>query len=630
MLRKGMFLADRYEIIEQIGTGGMSDVYKAKCHKLNRYVAIKVMKSEFSEDKTFVSKFRAEAQSVAGFTHPNVVNVYDVGDENGVYYIVMELVEGITLKKYIEKRGKIPFKEAVSIAIQVANGLDAAHKHNIVHRDIKPQNIIISKEGKVKVTDFGIAKVASSSTINSSSTMGSVHYISPEQARGGYSDARSDIYSLGITIFEMLTGTVPFDGDSTVAVAVQHIQDEIPAPSTVAADIPLSIDRIVIKCTQKKPDRRYQTATELITDLKKALVMPDEDFVKMAPAYAAAGVAATASSDTEEVNAGENDDALSDDDIFLEDDENEDSDNELQEDDEDVDIDDEDNDKLDLIMKIIVGSTKSPKNENTETVSATEETVSTANAKDTVTVPKVEGMTKDEAVKALNDVGLGYKQVVQSSKTVAKDTVISQGTKAGAKVAKNTQIILTISGGEEVVNTTVPSVTGESESDAREKLESAGFKVLVDYDYSSTVDAGKVIKASPSGSVAQGTTVTITVSRGKQIKNVTMANLVGMTESQARQWLENNGLNVEVLSGTSGNVIFCNYSEGTSVPEGTTVTIMLGNKQETTTKATEADKNSNTNQGSSSDNNSNGNNNANGNNSDSNNQPNNAEQKPQN
>ena len=642
MLRKGMFLADRYEIIEQIGTGGMSDVYKAKCHKLNRYVAIKVMKSEFSEDKTFVSKFRAEAQSVAGFTHPNVVNVYDVGDENGVYYIVMELVEGITLKKYIEKRGKIPFKEAVSIAIQVANGLDAAHKHNIVHRDIKPQNIIISKEGKVKVTDFGIAKVASSSTINSSSTMGSVHYISPEQARGGYSDARSDIYSLGITIFEMLTGTVPFDGDSTVAVAVQHIQDEIPAPSTVVADIPLSIDRIVIKCTQKKPDRRYQTAAELITDLKKALVMPDEDFVKMAPAYAAAGVAATASSDTEEVNAGENDDALSDDDIFLEDDENEDSDNELQEDDEDVDIDDEDNDKLDLIMKIIgigiaviilivtifvivklVGSTKSHKNENTETLSTT-------NAKDTVTVPKVEGMTKDEAVKALNDVGLGYKQVVQSSKTVAKDTVISQGTKAGAKVAKNTQIILTISGGEEVVNTTVPSVTGESESDAREKLESAGFKVLVDYDYSSTVDAGKVIKASPSGSVAQGTTVTITVSRGKQIKNVTMANLVGMTEGQARQWLENNGLNVEVLSGTSGNVIFCNYSEGTSVPEGTTVTIMLGNKQETTTKATEADKNSNTNQGSSSDNNSNGNNNANGNNSDSNNQPNKAEQKPQN
>ena len=617
MLRKGMFLADRYEIIEQIGTGGMSDVYKAKCHKLNRYVAIKVMKSEFSEDKTFVSKFRAEAQSVAGFTHPNVVNVYDVGDENGIYYIVMELVEGITLKKYIEKRGKLPFKEAVSIAIQVANGLDAAHKHHIVHRDIKPQNIIISKEGKVKVTDFGIAKVASSSTINSSSTMGSVHYISPEQARGGYSDERSDIYSLGITIFEMLTGTVPFDGDSTVAVAVQHIQDEIPAPSTVAADIPVSIDKIVLKCTQKKPDRRYQSAAELITDLKKSLVMPDEDFVVMAPMYAASGTAASVTADAlnaKEVKAEEKDDILSDDDMFIEDDDNEEeTENNIEEseEDDDVDIDDESNDKLDLIMKIIgigiaviilivtifvivklVGSTRSSKNDNTETTSSIEETISTEAGKDTVTVPKVEGMTKDDAVKALNEVGLGYKQVIQSSKTVAKDTVISQGTKAGAKVAKNTQIILTISGGEDVVNTTVPSVTGETEDNAREKLEAAGFKVTVDYDYSSTVAEGKVIKASPSGSVAQGTTVTITVSRGKQIQNVTMANLVGMTESAARQWLESNGLGVNVTyddkNGEYGKVISSHYSEGTSVPEGTTVTITVSHKPEPTTKATEA------------------------------------------
>ena len=618
MLRKGMFLADRYEIIEQIGTGGMSDVYKAKCHKLNRYVAIKVMKSEFSEDKTFVSKFRAEAQSVAGFTHPNVVNVYDVGDENGIYYIVMELVEGITLKKYIEKRGKLPFKEAVSIAIQVANGLDAAHKHHIVHRDIKPQNIIISKEGKVKVTDFGIAKVASSSTINSSSTMGSVHYISPEQARGGYSDERSDIYSLGITIFEMLTGTVPFDGDSTVAVAVQHIQDEIPAPSTVAADIPVSIDKIVLKCTQKKPDRRYQSAAELITDLKKSLVMPDEDFVVMAPMYAASGTAASVTADAlnaKEVKAEEKDDILSDDDMFIEDDDNEEEiENNIEEseEDDDVDIDDESNDKLDLIMKIIgigiaviilivtifvivklVGSTRSSKNDNTETTSSIEETISTEAGKDTVTVPKVEGMTKDDAVKALNEVGLGYKQVIQNSKTVAKDTVISQGTKAGAKVAKNTQIILTISGGEDVVNTTVPSVTGETEDAAREKLEAAGFKVTVDYDYSSTVAEGKVIKASPSGSVAKGTTVTITVSRGKQIQNVTMANLVGMTESDASQWLQNNGLSVYTIyddsKGEYGKVIACKYSEGTSVPEGTTVTITVSHKQqEASTKATEA------------------------------------------
>lgn len=661
MLRKGMFLADRYEIIEQIGTGGMSDVYKAKCHKLNRFVAIKVMKSEFSEDKTFVSKFRAEAQSVAGFTHPNIVNVYDVGDENGIYYIVMELVEGITLKKYIEKRGRIPFKEAVSIAIQVANGLDAAHKHNIVHRDIKPQNIIISKEGKVKVTDFGIAKVASSSTINSSSTMGSVHYISPEQARGGYSDARSDLYSLGITIFEMLTGTVPFDGDSTVAVAVQHIQDEIPAPSTVTDDIPLSIDRIVLKLTQKKPDRRYQTAAELITDLKKSLVMPDTDFVVMAPLYGASGSASQVMPSNNNPVKDE-DDNLSDDD-FLDDSEDEEdeeddeqSKNELEDDSDDSDIDDENNDKLDLIMKIIgigiaviilivtifiivklVGSTKSNKNNNESTQTtenSIEQTSTSADDKNKVTVPKVEGMTKDDAIKALNEVGLGYRAVVQNSDRVSEGTVISQGTAAGKKVAKNTQIIITISGGKEVKNITVPSVTGKTESEARTALEADGFVVDVDYQYSSTVENGKVIKASPSGSVAQGSTITITVSRGKEIKNVTMANLIGKTESEAKQWIDSNGLKYSVkyttTSGTYGNVVSCDYSEGTSVPEGTTVTITVSHKQETTTKATEADKNNNTNQGGSSNNNSNGNNNANGNNSDSNNQPKNAEQKSQN
>lgn len=658
MLRKGMFLADRYEIIEQIGTGGMSDVYKAKCHKLNRFVAIKVMKSEFSEDKTFVSKFRAEAQSVAGFTHHNIVNVYDVGDENGIYYIVMELVEGITLKKYIEKRGRIPFKEAVSIAIQVANGLDAAHKHNIVHRDIKPQNIIISKEGKVKVTDFGIAKVASSSTINSSSTMGSVHYISPEQARGGYSDARSDLYSLGITIFEMLTGTVPFDGDSTVAVAVQHIQDEIPAPSTVTDDIPLSIDRIVLKLTQKKPDRRYQTATELITDLKKSLVMPDTDFVVMAPLYGTSGSASQVMPANNNPVKDE-DDNLSDDD-FLDDSEDEEDDeqskNELEDDSDDSDIDDENNDKLDLIMKIIgigiaviilivtifiivklVGSTKSNKNNNESTQtteSSIEQTSTSADDKNKVTVPKVEGMTKDEAIKALNEVGLGYRAVVQNSDRVSEGTVISQGTAAGKKVAKNTQIIITVSGGKEVKNITVPSVTGKTESEARTALEADGFVVDVDYQYSSTVENGKVIKASPSGSVAQGSTITITVSRGKEIKNVTMANLIGKTESEAKQWIDSNGLKYSVkyttTSGTYGNVVSCDYSEGTSVPEGTTVTITVSHKQETTTKATEADKNNNTNQGGSSNNNSNGNNNANGNNSDSNNQPKNAEQKSQN
>ena len=473
MLREGMFLADRYEIIEQIGTGGMADVYKAKCHKLNRYVAIKVMKSEFSQDKTFVSKFWAEAQSAAGLVNPNVVNVYDVGVENGIYYIVMELVEGITLKKYIEKRGRLPYKEAVSIAIQVANGMDAAHKHNIVHRDIKPQNIIISKEGKVKVTDFGIAKVASSATINTSASMGSVHYISPEQARGGYSDERSDIYSLGITLFEMLTGTVPFDGDSAVSVAVQHIQDSIPLPSQLVEGVPVSVDKIVLKCTQKKTDRRYQSAAELIVDLKKSLVMPDEDFVRMGSAYDS-----VLKKDEEEYNP-DDDELLTENAGHDLDDDNEDTDDELLENDsdKDEDIDDERNDKLELVMKCIgigiaviilmitifvviklVGNGKNTANNNKTSVEATTVNSANNNSSDMVEVPAVVGMTKEDAIKALNKLGLGYKAVTQSSDTVAEDCVISQGNVGGSRVEKNSQIVLTISTGKENKEVTVPNV----------------------------------------------------------------------------------------------------------------------------------------------------------------------------
>ncbi|MBO5564884.1 MAG: Stk1 family PASTA domain-containing Ser/Thr kinase [Lachnospiraceae bacterium] len=280
MINIGTLVADRYEILDKIGTGGMSDVYKAKDHKLNRLVAVKMLKTELSENADFVSKFRVEAQAAAGLMHPNVVNVYDVGEEKGVNYIVMELVDGITLKKYIEKKARLSVKEAISIAIQVSMGLEAAHKNHIIHRDIKPQNIIISKEGKVKVTDFGIAKAATSNTITSN-VMGSVHYTSPEQARGGYSDEKSDIYSLGVTIFEMLTGRVPFTGETTVAIAIKHIQSEMPSPCEYVPEIPVSVEQIVMKCCEKSPDRRYQNMSDLIADLKQSLLHPDDDFVKV-------------------------------------------------------------------------------------------------------------------------------------------------------------------------------------------------------------------------------------------------------------------------------------------------------------------------------------------------------------
>lgn len=274
MIKLGMLIGGRYEVLEKIGTGGMSDVYKAKDQKLNRFVAVKVLKQEFSENRNFVSKFRVEAQAAAGLMHPNIVNVYDVSEEDGIHYIVMELVEGITLKKYIEKKVRLTTKEAISIAIQVAMGIEAAHNNHIIHRDIKPQNIIISKEGKVKVTDFGIAKAASSNTITSN-VMGSVHYTSPEQARGGFSDEKSDIYSLGITIFEMLTGRVPFNGDTTVAIAIKHIQNPMPSMREFVPEIPQSVENIVMKCTQKSPDRRYQNMAEMIADLKHSLINPD-------------------------------------------------------------------------------------------------------------------------------------------------------------------------------------------------------------------------------------------------------------------------------------------------------------------------------------------------------------------
>ena len=280
MLKTGMIIAERYEIVGKIGTGGMADVYKAMDHKLNRFVAVKVLKPEFREDTTFIKKFRSEAQAAAGLTHPNIVNVFDVGDDGGVYYIVMELIEGITLKEYISKKGKLSIKEATSIAIQVSMGLEAAHSHGIVHRDVKPQNIIISTDGKVKVTDFGIARAASSNTI-SSNVMGSVHYSSPEQVRGGYSDEKSDIYSLGITLYEMVTGRVPFDGDTTVAIAIKHLQEEMVPPSVYTPDLPYSLEQIILKCTQKSVDRRYTRMEDVIADLKHSLIDPQGDFVKL-------------------------------------------------------------------------------------------------------------------------------------------------------------------------------------------------------------------------------------------------------------------------------------------------------------------------------------------------------------
>ena len=276
----GRLLGGRYELIDVVGVGGMAVVYRARDTILGRYVAIKILKEEFAKDPDIRKRFAIESRAVAKLSHHNIVSVYDVGNEDGTDYIVMELIEGITLKEYIAKKGKLSIKEATSIAIQVSMGLEAAHNHGIVHRDVKPQNIIISTDGKVKVTDFGIARAASSNTI-SSNVMGSVHYSSPEQVRGGYSDEKSDIYSLGITLYEMVTGRVPFDGDTTVAIAIKHLQEEMVPPSVYTEELPYSLEQIILKCTQKSVNRRYEKMEDVIADLKHSLIDPQGNFVKL-------------------------------------------------------------------------------------------------------------------------------------------------------------------------------------------------------------------------------------------------------------------------------------------------------------------------------------------------------------
>ncbi|WP_425448968.1 Stk1 family PASTA domain-containing Ser/Thr kinase [Dethiothermospora halolimnae] len=278
----GKVLGNRYEIIEKIGGGGMALVYKAKCKLLNRYVAIKVLRSEFTNDEEFIDKFRRESQAAASLSHPNIVNIYDVGVEGDIYYIVMEYVKGTTLKNIIREKGKLNINEVLNFTMQIADGLNHAHRNHIVHRDIKPHNIMVTEDGRVKVTDFGIARAATSSTVtNTSNVIGSVHYFSPEQARGGYTDEKSDIYSLGIVMYEMITGSVPFKGESPISVALKHVQEDVLFPSDVEENIPKNIRDIITKCVKKDQSLRYNNVGELLKDLKKYKNTDEENFVNL-------------------------------------------------------------------------------------------------------------------------------------------------------------------------------------------------------------------------------------------------------------------------------------------------------------------------------------------------------------
>ncbi len=616
MLTEGMYIADRYEILGKVGAGGMSDVYKAKDLTLGRFVAIKVLKAEFSEDINFVTKFRSEAQAAAGLEHPNIVNIYDVGSENGLHYIVMEYVEGITLKTYIEKKGQLSFKEAVSIAIQVGRGIEAAHNKNIVHRDIKPQNIMISTEGKVKVTDFGIARAATSNTI-SSDVMGSVHYSSPEQARNGFVDGKSDIYSLGIVMYEMVTGRVPFDGDTTVAVAIQHLQEEMVPPSVYAPNLPISMEKIILKCTQKNPDRRYSSMTALLADLRKALISPNEDFVVMVPLANQDKTRVIGADDLNQIkkqtaNVYVDPASIKIQEPVIDDD-----------DDDDDDIDDEDGDinpkmeKAITIMGIaagvviiiiiiylcitLAGGMKSGKNtsSNTETTKTETQTGDSQSTqiKDGVVVPSLTGKTMDQAKQELNGTGLGIRQAgTASSDTVEKGQIISQDPADGKTVEKNTTIEVIISSGaadgssENTVD--IPNVVGQSETDASAALTAKGFNVTKTTSYSSSVAEGYVISQTPNGDTQgkEGDTVTLEISLGSEKITVPDVSTSYKSEEQAREMLSqfNVSTTTKYSDTDAGIVIGQSLAVGTQADPGAsiTITVSLGPEpaQQITTK----------------------------------------------
>lgn len=617
MFEQGMIIQNRYEIIEEVGSGGMSVVYKAKCHVLNRFVAIKVLKPEFSDDKSFVSKFRIEAQSAAGLSHPNIVNVFDVGEENGYYYIVMELVEGITLKEYIQQNGRLPYQTALDFIMQICAGIEVAHEHHTIHRDIKPQNIIVSRNGTLKVTDFGIAKAATSNTI-ASSAMGSVHYISPEQARGGYSDERSDIYSLGITLYEMLTGRVPFEGENNVTVALMHIQSEMIPPREYYPDIPVGLEKIVLKATQKKPERRYLTTNAMLADLRKVAMDPNADVGNMgvvmtnnAPTIQISEdeLAAIKSSSNQPegismfpVNktSSELDEAnealeslYNDEDDYL-DDEDEDEDSLFDEEDEDGKKGDLDP-KMEKIITIgaiaatviiaiiiivaiasVTGAFKKDK-KTTEEPTVTEEII---------TMIDVVGMEEAEATKALDEAGIAYEIEREYSDKFEEGLVVSQSILEGQTVDEDEKVKIVISKGIEEAD--VPDVVGKTPDEARTLLTAAGFVVEEDEEYDDEVEAGKIISQTPSGETkaAKGSIVTIVVSKGKEVKVATVPDLKKKTVTEAESALSEVKLKLgnvtQEYSDTiaEGKVIRQSIAAGTEVKEETAVDITISKGKE--------------------------------------------------
>lgn len=620
ILYPGTMLQDRYEILEKIGSGGMSEVYKAKCHKLNRLVAIKVLKSEFTSDATFVSKFKMEAQAAAGLSHPNIVNIYDVVDEGDIHFIVMELVEGITLKSYITKKGHLDVKEAIGIAIQVASGIEAAHEQHIIHRDIKPQNMLISMDGKVKVADFGIARAVSSQTMNVATVVGSVHYISPEQARGGYSDERSDLYSLGITMFEMVTGHVPFEGDNTVTVALAHLEEPMPDPRTLNPDVSPSLARIILKCTEKRPERRYPNAAAVISDLRRALLNDDDptigavkeedhssDTIVISPKElnlikTRSGERIRESKPVKEIRERRERRDLE---------KRYDQPENAKKEPKKNKVDDEATGlekiltglgvaaAIVIVAVVIVFVLKlgglfrsSTPEDPTKAVSeeAMTEEVKTTAASETVIsqkevyMPKLVGHSEEEAEKILQGLDLTMQVEQKNSDEVEKGIVISQKEEPDTVIPRFSKVTVVISAGSDKVDLSELGLSGMTLETAVRLLEGKNLKADVREEASEEVASGTIIRYEPEEKVALGSTVTLYVSTGPEEEFVPVPNLYGKTDAEAAALLSAAGLVTGEVSKeydstiSAGHVISQGVEAGTQVAPGDTVdyTLSLG------------------------------------------------------
>ncbi len=589
MLSAGTRLSDRYEIIKQIGAGGMADVYMAKDIRLGRFVAIKVLKSEYSSDESFLKKFNSEAQAVAGLIHPNIINVYDVGVQEDVHYIVMELGDGITLKEHILNEKKLSAEEAVDFSIQIAEAISCAHEHKIIHRDIKPQNILVSSHGAIKVTDFGIAKAANSNTMTATA-IGSVHYLSPEQARGGFSDERSDIYSLGITMYEMVTGRVPFDHENGVTIALMHLQNDVIPPKELNDEIPTSLEKIILKCLAKKQEERYQNAQELISDLKQVFDDPEGNYIEMPVFVDDSPTMMIGEQDIDQIKS-EIADRSEEREVVAEEtdgmvDGNDD-------DEEEVNIVSGKMEKLIKVLAIVVaiiiaigifsfvsktsGLFKIGNSQpSTEADSTTEDT---SDDYQTATVPNLVKLTAEAAEEKLDAEGLNCKISYEESGDVEVGCVIRQSIESGQEVEAGTTVEITVNSGE--IQTLVPDVRGESQETAVRTLRNIPFKVSVKETYSNDVASGYVISQSPSpGSrAAKNSTITITVSKGSS--RVKVPSLTDYTQSEAKKQLENMGLSLGNVtqeysdSVEKGYVINQGIAAGTSVSKGTAVSIVI-------------------------------------------------------